>query len=176
MVAFLDDGLSSHWLSFLRDLIEGFQSKGLESVCIYARSLNDTNEVREAYINVMENFEEARNLYRNANVLSYHEILYVKQLKEIIAQGEESIKKGMQALKYIKDVGRESENEILETLSSFYFDSHMSITETANNLFVHVNTVKYRLNRISESIGCKINEMPEMLELYKALALYRLMH
>ena len=71
--------------------------------------------------------------------------------------------------------GRESYNEIADTLSSYYFDSHMSVTETAKNLFVHVNTIKYRLKKVSEMIGCRVTDMPEMMELYKALALRRLL-
>ena len=80
----------------------------------------------------------------------------------------------MKAMKYLSRCGAEIEKDLVETLSSFYFDSHMSVKETANNLYVHVNTVKYRMRKIAEATGCRVTDMPEMLALYKAVALYRL--
>ena len=176
VVVFLDDGLSAHWLSILSDLVDRFKEKDLDPVCVYARSLRNPAEVREAYLDVQDNLDDARNLYRKADVISYHEILYVKNMKEIISLGEERLTKEMDALKYIISAGGGSEQELIETLSSFYFDSYMSVSRTADNMYIHVNTVKYRLKKISESIGCKVTDMPEMMELYKALALYRMVH
>ena len=176
VVVFLDDGLSAHWLSVLTGLVESFKEKDLDPICIYARFLRNPSEVREAYLDVIDNIEEAKHLYRKASVISYHEITYVKYLKQIISRGEENMKKEMDALKYIKAAGNDTEKELVETLASFYFDSYMSISCTAKNLYIHVNTVKYRLKRISESLGCKVTDMPEMMELYKTLALYRLIH
>ena len=176
VVVFLDDGLSAHWLSVLADLIETFRGKDLDPICVYARFLRNPSEVREAYLDVMDTLEEAKHLYRKASVISYHEILYAKNMKQIISGGEENIKKEMDALKYIRAAGSDSEKELEETLASFYFDSYMSVSTTAKNLYIHVNTVKYRLKRIAETLGCKVTDMPEMMELYKALALYRLIN
>ncbi len=175
VVIFLDNGISANWLAVLMDLTDGLRNKGLLPICVYARNLRDPSEVREAYLDVTANLEDARNLYRKADIFSYHEILYVKHIKEMISGGQETVRKEMDAMKYIR-TGTESDKELIDTLVSFYFDSYLSVSKTAENLFVHVNTVKYRLKRISESLGCRVTDMPEMMELYKALALYRLMH
>ena len=174
IVVFLDDGLSSQWLPALRMLRDKMAEKGMTPVCVYARNLADTSEVREAYLNVSAHLEDARNLYRNSSIISYNEILYVAECKEIISRGEDAIKKELEPLKHLNLGDNEPEQDLTETLSSFYFDSGMSVTETAANLYIHVNTVKYRLRQISEVIGCRVTEMPEMLGLYRALAIKRL--
>ena len=174
VVAFLDDGISSQWLPTLRALNESMLSKGMDPLCVYARNLSDPSDVRDAYLNVTEHLDDAKQLYINASILSYHEIMFVAELKEIISQGEDRIRKELEPLKYLGPEGEEQTEELIRTLSSFYFDSGQSVSRTAENLFIHVNTVKYRLKKISEVIGCKVTEMPEMMGLYKALALYRL--
>lgn len=174
-VAFLDDGLSSQWLPALRMLNEMLRERGLDPICVYARNLADPAEVREAYLKVVANFDETRKLYPKASIFSYHEIMFVADLKEhVISQGEDRLRKEMEALRFFRYGGEEQARDLIETLTSFYFDSGQSVSRTAENLFIHVNTVKYRLKKISEVMGCKVTEMPEMIELYKALALNRL--
>ncbi len=174
VVAFMDDGISAHWISTLEMLNESMREKGMEPICVYARNLTDPSEVRKAYQNVTAYFDDARKLYNKAYILSYNEILFAKQMRDIISLGEESIINEMDVLRRLEHFSGESIREIADTLTSFYFDSHMSLNDTANNLYIHVNTVKYRLKKASEIIGCKVTEMPEMIELYKALALKRL--
>lgn len=176
VVAFLDDGISAHWLPTLEMLNDSMREKGMEPICVYARNLADPSEVREAYQNVTAYFDDAKKLYGKAYILSYHEILFAKQMRDIISLGEESVRKETDILRRLEKFCGESGNEIIETLKSFYFDSHMSLNDTADNLFVHVNTVKYRMKKVSEFIGCRVTDMPEMMGLYKALALERLIN
>ena len=62
-----------------------------------------------------------------------------------------------------------------ETLSVYLLDSEMSVTLTSELLHIHKNTVKYRIHRISNLLGYRVDKMPELLELYKACAVRRLM-
>ena len=50
------------------------------------------------------------------------------------------------------------------------------MTETAALLYLHKNTVKYRLQRISDCLGCRPDKMPESALFYRAAAVYRLLH
>ena len=174
IVVLLDDGLSTQWLPSLRAINEALRRRGIEPLCAYAKNLENTTETKQAYQDISGSLEEARSLYQTADIFSYHEILYVKSCKEIMARGQEAVDREMKAMKYLSRCGAEVEKDLVETLSSFYFDSHMSVTETANNLYIHVNTVKYRMRKIAEATGCRVTDMPEMLELYKAMALHRL--
>jgi len=43
-------------------------------------------------------------------------------------------------------------------------------------MFVHKNTIKYRIKKLSERFNFKINKMPETYDLYKAVAIRRLFY
>lgn len=58
----------------------------------------------------------------------------------------------------------------------FLLDCDSSVTRTAEMLFLHKNTIKYRLQRISDLLGYRIGKMPETIELYRGAAIYRLLH
>jgi hypothetical protein len=60
--------------------------------------------------------------------------------------------------------------ELLETLSS-YLESGRSLESTARELFVHPNTVRYRLKRISEIIGWDATSPREAFILQVAMVL-----
>ncbi len=57
-----------------------------------------------------------------------------------------------------------------------FLDCDSSVTRTAEMLFLHKNTIKYRLQRISDLLGYRIGKMPETIELYRRAAIYRLLH
>ena len=67
------------------------------------------------------------------------------------------------------------ELSVAETLGVYLLDTGCSVTKTASILYLHVNTVKYRIGRISDIIGYRPDKMPENFSLFLAVALYRLL-
>ena len=65
---------------------------------------------------------------------------------------------------------RDHPGELLGTLWS-YLDNGRSLEATARELFVHPNTVRYRLKRISELIGRDATGTRQALVLHAALIL-----
>ena len=63
-----------------------------------------------------------------------------------------------------------------DTLSIFLLDGDSSVTRTAELLFLHKNTVKYRIQRISDLLGYHPDKMPETVKLYQAVAVRRLLY
>ena len=55
-------------------------------------------------------------------------------------------------------------------------DCDSSVTRTAEALYLHKNTIKYRLQRISDLLGFRLGKMPETIDLYRSAAIYRLLH
>ncbi len=66
--------------------------------------------------------------------------------------------------------------ELLHTACVYLLDCDSSVTRTAQPLFLHTNTIKYRLQRISDLLGYRLGKMPETIELYRSAAIYRLLH
>ena len=64
---------------------------------------------------------------------------------------------------------------LLETLECYLLDARMHVTLTAEKMFLHKNTVKYRLQRIADRLGFVPGELPESMPLFTACALGRLL-
>ena len=61
------------------------------------------------------------------------------------------------------------------TAEVYLLDTSSNMAETAKSLFVHLNTIKYRLRMIQDMLGYAPGKMPDAYPLYVAVALNRLM-
>ena len=82
------------------------------------------------------------------------------------------IRKVLLPLEPLKD--RRDVPGLIETLSVYLLDCDSSISKTAGRLSVHTNTVKYRIRCIKDALGYPPGSMPASMNLYKALAVKRL--
>jgi purine catabolism regulator len=64
-------------------------------------------------------------------------------------------------------------SDLVHTLTA-YFDHHANISQTAEALFIHRNTLLYRLERIQELTGQDLNQADTRLSLHLALKLWQL--
>jgi PucR family transcriptional regulator, purine catabolism regulatory protein len=62
----------------------------------------------------------------------------------------------------------EGSGPILETLI-VYLEENLSINETANDLHIHPNSVRYRISRAGELVGRPLRDLPTIVDLYLAL-------
>lgn len=63
------------------------------------------------------------------------------------------------------------EEELLETLET-YLESNLSIKETSKQLHIHINTLHYRLKRISDLTGFSLKETNNLVMFYIALSFW----
>ncbi|GAV22689.1 PucR family transcriptional regulator [Carboxydothermus pertinax] len=83
--------------------------------------------------------------------------------------GEWELKKFCYSLlEPIMDYDRKNEGQLLETLKT-YFQCNADINTTAEKLFVHVNTLRYRLKKVEELLGMDLNLLDVQLNLFVAL-------
>ena len=68
----------------------------------------------------------------------------------------------------------ENHTELLKTLMA-YFASNENIKDTAERIFNHPNTIKYRIRRIEEILGVDLDNSRDKYELYNAIMCYRLL-
>lgn len=79
---------------------------------------------------------------------------------------------------YEETVGKLAANDsgsdlnLIETLEQ-YFKHNESLTETAKQLFIHVNTLKYRLQKIKSISGLSLQKTEEKLMLNMGLKIHR---
>ena len=74
--------------------------------------------------------------------------------------------------RYRRELLKRLTPELLETLDA-YFTRGLSISETARALFIHRNTLLYRLDRVAELTGYNPREFTAAVQLYLAIWLHR---
>jgi sugar diacid utilization regulator len=65
--------------------------------------------------------------------------------------------------------------EMLKTLSIYMLDSNMSSSEAAKLLYVHTNTILYRIHKIKEKLHLTLADTSEINSLCAALAIRRIL-
>ncbi|MDX1662630.1 MAG: helix-turn-helix domain-containing protein [Candidatus Promineifilaceae bacterium] len=73
----------------------------------------------------------------------------------------------------LADYDRRHRGSLVETIDA-YFNHHANVSQTAESLFIHRNTLLYRLDRIQELTGQDINQADMRLALHLALKLWQL--
>ncbi|WP_206808450.1 PucR family transcriptional regulator [Paradesulfitobacterium ferrireducens] len=71
----------------------------------------------------------------------------------------------------ILDYDRKNAGQLLETLK-IYFQCNADLNTTAEKLYVHVNTLRYRLKKVEELLGIDLNNLDGQLNLFTALRIF----
>lgn len=69
----------------------------------------------------------------------------------------------------------DNNGSLLETLEKYMLDCNQDYRNTADCMYIHVNTVQYRVKRALEIIGINYKVSVEMYTLYDSLVIHRLM-
>lgn len=113
---------------------------------------------------------ELGRFFDKADELTYFDELGILSL--IYKMGEQELKEFCYSiLGPILDYDRKHEGQFLETLKT-YFRCNADINATAEKLFVHVNTLRYRLKKAEEFLGIDLNNLEVQLNLFTALRIF----
>lgn len=146
---FLTQALISDFLIDLSFYVGGVQS------CVSIETLN------KSFLFEKKNYSLARKILKK-NVYNHYEMLPFMLLNGVEQEDLNNITQLY--LKYILDNG-----DMLKTIQTF-FKSNMNISNTAKKLYVHRNSVQYRIDKLIENTGIDIKNFPE------AVAVYLLLH
>lgn len=71
-----------------------------------------------------------------------------------------------------RTLGEQDEKGVLRSTLRHYFSQNCDQTQTAAQLHIHVNTLRYRLQRIEAITGMKINQLTDALRLYIGMLMH----
>lgn len=145
-----------------------------EAVLVRCSGLSNTTSCRKAYLLTLDNLEDAKFIYPHKRIFLQGELELAAMCRKRISEGEAAATRRILPLAALQ-ADREYQ-ELLNTVCVYLLDCDSSVTRTAQALFLHINTIKYRLQRISDLLGYRIGKMPETIELYRSAAIYRLLH
>lgn len=154
-------------------LLQACEKARLSVVLTRCAGLQNTAVVKDAYLANRSFVGDAQVIFPTRRFFTLPEIMFAKHCRSINEAGEKRIQPYLALLRTVS-AGRDGE-DILRSLAVFLLDEHTSVTDTAARLFVHKNTIKYRLQKTSNLLGFRVGEMPGSQELICALALWRLL-
>ena len=138
----------------------------------YSGGLQDTSEVREAYLCYKTHLQDVKKLYPGRFWFSYGQLEFAQQCHRLVDRGEEAVHDIISRLRAFQD--NNTDWDILTTLEVFLLDAECSVSRSSEILHVHPNTIKYRIKVIENILGYRPGKMPDTIQLYNALAVHRL--
>lgn len=147
---------------------------GTDTVVVRCGGLRDTTECRAAYLVVQDHLNDARKIYLLKRSFSLGELRFAQKCRQQAEQGESVAAARIKALTMLQR--DKEEMDLAGTLCTYLLDAEASVTKTASLLYLHKNTVKYRIQRLSNLLGFRPGKLPETTELYEAVGIYRLLH
>lgn len=112
-------------------------------------------------------------IYPHKRSFSYSDLLFAKKVSHIQASIDID---SHYYLDLLTPIVEDTESELLPTLLTYLLDSSGEVKKTAEILYVHRNTVLYRLNKARSLLNCDLNKMPQAYDIYLAAALQRLQY
>lgn len=141
--------------------------------CLHIGSIS---QIQGMYLSIRKNWEYMLKIYPTRRLFNQFTIRLADQCRNIIARGQNRIDEELEILRPLDEGNEAQRQEMLNTLEVFLLDAECSTTETSNLLYVHNNTVKYRIKKAREKLGQSIFELPDVYYLYIALALRRIIN
>ncbi|NOH16842.1 PucR family transcriptional regulator [Clostridium cochlearium] len=116
--------------------------------------------IKNSYFNSIKAIKSG-NIFKEKNKVFYYKDMEIYCiLKEVIGECTEPLMNLV--LKNVKD------KDLLDTLIKYY-ECNANLDETAMELFIHKNTVKYRLQKIKEITGLDVKVHEDSFKLYLAV-------
>lgn len=130
--------------------------------------------LNESTYNIMRSYREAQKAEYHVKGAGQTQLVFYDDLRlEILLDGVTEELRVQYLKKTFNPEVLPHPQETLETLTEF-FACNQSVNKTADRLFIHKNTLQYRLNRIKELTGYDPRVFEEAVVLY--LALYLVVH
>lgn len=156
-----------------------FQIDGLNTllspnhlVCGVSSSKRGLSAVRKQYEEALEALRFGKNLFPEKNICLYADCQAfhaVSLVKDVITL--DSLAGGL--VSKLIEYDRRNETTLLTTLG-VYLMQGQSVPRTATTLFIHENTLRYRIKKISELAGCDIHRGNIVFEIMLCLYSMRL--
>lgn len=164
-----------HLLDEANALLEDLRAHGVSAVLTMCWNLGDPSRIRRAYMLNEGALHTARKIYPNKSLFTLSEMRFADRCIKTIESGEEAIRQATELLDLISRDWGVTREDMLDTLCAYYLDTRCNAAAAAELLFVHKNTIQYRVRKFQECLADRLEDAHEMSELCAALAIHRIL-
>lgn len=129
----------------------------------------DIAALKRTYMDFRKSLPALYKIFQNRRNWDTHDIMLSQ---EIIALAETENKR-TKYLSNLAEILKQDSDDLLTTLGVYMIDCDSKLNLTAQTLFLHRNTVTYRLNKVRQLTNTNFTLMPAAYDFYMALALWR---
>ncbi|SDI79406.1 PucR family transcriptional regulator [Alteribacillus bidgolensis] len=162
----------------IRTSLEEFQKEAFDKLKIslsfgIGNFVNDVTSIPTTYSEAVEAWENGAELFQK-EFISFYETKQIQELIRLIPKEElqKFYENTLRSLAYPKT---KDEEALVKTMVVF-LDNNCEIAITSKKLFVHRNTVKYRIAKCEEILNYSINTPNDSLHLRMALLMRSMFH
>ena len=144
---------------------------GIDCVLGVGPTVRDLKDIAHSYARAEDAIRYADLFEERANVHSYREFILIKMLEDVPESKLEA---------YFSELTDESfkgvfeEEEMLSTAEEF-LRSNLNVSETSRNLYMHRNTLLYRLDKLEKATGLNIRSFSDAVSFRVLTVIYRLL-
>lgn len=133
---------------------------------------NKAEETRKTYLLYSETIRLAIRIFPKRRLFSYGDILFARQCESLCREKGENLRICRNILKPL--LGDSDSRDLLDTLIVYYLDTDCDVKGTAAQLYVHRNTIQYRLAKIRSITNFKTDDILSNNLMYQTVACYRM--
>ena len=138
-------------------VIGTFESEGIVSVCAgIGRRAETILGLRNSFLDAHEALALGKKYHSSGTVFQYGRQTLERILECIPDDKKQAIRKEF----FARDEGRMLSDELLDTVREF-FRNDLNLTATSKQLFIHRNTLNYRLDKIKKEFGLDLRRFED---------------
>lgn len=145
-----------------------------DMVAIIILDILGLEELHEEYKYVKKTGDVVQKVYPYKKNLSKYDVRFAGHCLNLISTQNGEVNKFKEILKSLLEYDLTHGSNIVETLAVYVLDTGLNTQQTAKILFLHPNTVKYRIKKIESIFRNNITYTPLLPMLSIALGIYRL--
>lgn len=145
-----------------------------DMVAIIILDILGLEELYEEYKYVKKTGDVVQKVYPYKKNLSKYDVRFAGHCLNLISTQNGEVNKFKEILKSLLEYDSTHGSNIVETLAVYVLDTGLNTQQTAKILFLHPNTVKYRIKKIESIFRNNITYTPLLPMLSIALGIYRL--
>lgn len=133
----------------------------------YSKTYHGSLTIEQCYKQAMAALNIGHNMHKDQDIYSYYEDNVYHDLIDHHTN-KELTEIYNDALGILEDFDKKNESSLVLTLQT-YLSTHQSVSKSASELFIHRNTMFYRLEQIKKLLSIDFDNIDDLYRLYTAL-------
>jgi DNA-binding PucR family transcriptional regulator len=168
------DAENSAFYETAKELQSLLGQRDCPSHLVICDNIPQISHASQIYALVEKAFKTARVIFPHKRIFDLSDMRFSADCLQI-ADNKEAANDKLRILEELSKEDVRCKKSLVETISVYLLDTDSNIKETAQLMYLHRNSIKYRLDQIEVRLGLSLEKTSNLVELYYALALNRIL-